>query len=537
MATLTPEQRASLVGLARGGFGGGTSTRQKPEITQENPSASGGTLQDVVKSVGSGLARGVAGLPDVIGMSTRPTTYAIEKIGEAITGETPRVAGRTPGELANQFLPFGGGDKFTNAATAVAPNVMGYEPETRAGKFAQTASEFVPGAAAGGAAMGASIPASVARFGLIPGVASEAAGQATEGTHWEAPARLGAAIAAGSPRAIGTKPRKVAEGIDDSVRFLEGQGVRLSAGQRADDIALKGREQATQAGKALQDQALDDFTKAVLTRIRGQGSRWDRGNLTAAGQRIGGMFDDVASRTTIQADTKLATGVRAAIDDVDSAPKSLRDIADQIEDMATRPGGGVIDGATYQRWASIAGKASKSGNPNTREAAIGIRGALDDALQRYASGEDVATLGTARELYRDLLIVERAATSAGATGGKIPPAALRTAAKSVLGNRAYIGARSEMSELGRHGANIMPGPYGPEAGSRNQGILDTMIGGGIGASLGGAVGMPGVGGAIGAAAGPRIANRAIASSPGQALLKGQPYIDPRLLLDAEVSRR
>lgn len=530
------EELRALVARANA-RGGDPSLRAIVDTANQRAQSSGGTLSDVVKAAGSGLARGITGLPDLAGMTSRPTTYAIEKIGEAITGETPRVGGMTPGEIANRYLPFGGGTRYTDAATALAPDVMGYEPETRAGKFAQTVGEFVPGAAAGGAAMGASVPASIARFGLIPGMASEAAGQATEGTAWEAPARLGAAVVAGSPRSIGTRPRKVAEGIDDSVRFLEGQGVRLSAGQRADDIALKGREQATQAGKALQDQALDDFTKTVLGRIRGQGNRWDRGNLDATGKRIGQMFDDVAGRTTIQADTQLAAGVRGAIDDVDSAPKSLRDIADAIEDMATRPGGGTIDGATYQRWASIAGKASKSGNPNTREAAIGIRGALDDALQRYASGDDVAKLGTARELYRDLLIVERAATSAGATGGKIPPAALRGAAKSVLGNRAYVGGRSDMSELARHGANIMPGPYGPEAATRNQGILDTMIGGGVGASLGGMVGMPGVGGALGAAAGPRIANRAIASSPGQALLKGQPYIDPRLLLDAEVSRR
>lgn len=499
----------------------------------DEASSKGNGFMDVAKSFGSGVVRGAAGLADLPGMATRPTTYLIEKAAEAVTGNPVDLQ-----PAMDRFMPvIGGGTKYTKAATSAAPGAMQYDPETRAGRYAQTTGEFVPGAVAGAVTMGASVPASVARFGIVPGVASEAAGQATEGTPWEAPARIAAAVAAGSPRAIGTKPRKVAESVDDSVRFLEGQGVRLSAGQRADDMAIKGREQATQAGKALQDQALDDFTKSVLTRIRGQGSRWDRGNLTAAGQRIGGMFDDVAARTTIQADTQLATGVRAAIDDVDSAPKSLRDIADAIEDMATRPGGGVIDGATYQRWASIAGKASKSGNPNTREAAIGIRGALDDALQRYASGEDVATLGTARQLYRDLLIVERAATSAGATGGKIPPAALRSAAKSVLGNRAYIGARSEMSELGRHGANIMPGPYGPEAVERSRGIVDSMVGAGIGGSLGSAVGMPGIGAALGAAAGPQAVNRAIASTPGQALLKGQPYVDPRLLIAAEQSRR
>lgn len=505
-------------------------------VAPEQKGAFGRAL-DIVKGAGSGLARGVAGLPDVIGLSTRPTTYAIERIGEAVTGQTPRIAGKTPGEIADRVLPFGSGSRFMDTATAVAPGVMNYAPETTAGKFAQTVGEFVPGAAAGGAAVGGGIPASIARFGVAPGIASEAAGQATEGTPWEAPARLAGALVGGGVGGIGAKGQGVAANADDSVRFLEGQGIRLSAGQRADDMALKGREQATQAGKALQDQALDDFTKSVLGRIRGQGDRWDRGNLEAAGKRIGQMFDDVASRTTIQADTKLATGVRAAIDDVDSAPKSLRDIADAIEDLATRPGGGAIDGATYQRWASIAGERSKSGNPNTREAAIAIRGALDEALQRYAAGEDVATLGSARQLYRDFLIVERAATSAGATGGKIPPAALRTSAKAVLGNRAYVGARSEMSELARHGANVMPGPHGPEAATRNQGVLDAMIGGGIGATIGAPVGMPGVGGAIGAAAGPYAINRALASGLGQAMLKNPPRVDGRVLLGAEASRR
>ncbi len=68
-----------------------------------------------------------------------------------------------------------------------------HKPQTTAGKYAETIGEFLPMSFAG--------PSGAIRnavtFGVAPAVVSEAAGQYTEGTPWEAPARIGGALAGG----------------------------------------------------------------------------------------------------------------------------------------------------------------------------------------------------------------------------------------------------------------------------------------------------------------------------------------------------
>jgi hypothetical protein len=66
-----------------------------------------------------------------------------------------------------------------------------YEPQTTAGEYARTVGEFLPGAIVPGGL--ATKAASV----LVPAIASETAGQMTEGTPMEQPARIGAGIVGG----------------------------------------------------------------------------------------------------------------------------------------------------------------------------------------------------------------------------------------------------------------------------------------------------------------------------------------------------
>lgn len=79
-----------------------------------------------------------------------------------------------------------------------------YEPKTTAGKYAETVGEFVaPGgtpsravrAAPGIGRKAIEYSADMLRNAVVPGVASEAAGQLTEGTAYEAPARVVGALA------------------------------------------------------------------------------------------------------------------------------------------------------------------------------------------------------------------------------------------------------------------------------------------------------------------------------------------------------
>jgi hypothetical protein len=83
-----------------------------------------------------------------------------------------------------------------------------YEPETTAGKYAQTIGEFLPGAAL---APEESLGKGIVKFGVVPGVASEAAGQATEGTPLEPYARTAGAIAGGLAPAAGQVAKRGAK--------------------------------------------------------------------------------------------------------------------------------------------------------------------------------------------------------------------------------------------------------------------------------------------------------------------------------------
>jgi len=66
-------------------------------------------------------------------------------------------------------------------------------PQTTAGQYSRTAAEFVPGAI-----LTPGNPlANALRYGVGPGIASEAAGQVTAGTPMEGPARMAAALAGG----------------------------------------------------------------------------------------------------------------------------------------------------------------------------------------------------------------------------------------------------------------------------------------------------------------------------------------------------
>lgn len=144
------------------------------------------TAIGVAKKVGSGLgqigsgltvgAEGVAAAPAVLsGMAGKALEWAGVGDKEAIQERENLkkiIDENRKGGIA-QYLP---------------------EPKNTAEKYIRTASEFVPAAIAGSTA---SIPGAIARHAVIPGIASEAAGQLTEGTAAEPYARAGAALVTG----------------------------------------------------------------------------------------------------------------------------------------------------------------------------------------------------------------------------------------------------------------------------------------------------------------------------------------------------
>jgi hypothetical protein len=96
------------------------------------------------------------------------------------------------------------------------------KPETTAGEFARTASEFIPSAVAGAKATQFSVPRA-AGVGATAGLASEAAGQATEGTAAEPYARLGAALVSGAGAARLAEGAAAKSGVKQVTQAIEDQ--------------------------------------------------------------------------------------------------------------------------------------------------------------------------------------------------------------------------------------------------------------------------------------------------------------------------
>lgn len=149
---------------------------------------------DVAASLGTGVVRGVAGLagmPADIGrglasLALRGGGYLIgadqEKLAKDIAAAEAIVANRA-------LAPPTSAEITSGIETVTGPL---YTPRGTAGEYAETIGEFVPAAVAG--------PGGLVRktaMAVVPGAASETAGQAAEGTPYETAARIAGGVAGG----------------------------------------------------------------------------------------------------------------------------------------------------------------------------------------------------------------------------------------------------------------------------------------------------------------------------------------------------
>lgn len=171
--------------------------------------------KDVGRSIVSGLDKGVAGLA---GLPADLTTGGLflRDVAQARYEGRPFDAVKAENE-ADAWIPRDTLDYYGGKAMHERSGLK-HEPETTAGKYAQSAAEFVPSAIIPGASVRNALA-----LGVVPGLASEAAGQATEGTAAEPWARAGAALAAGgagvwfnAPNSAGASVSRAARGANQS---------------------------------------------------------------------------------------------------------------------------------------------------------------------------------------------------------------------------------------------------------------------------------------------------------------------------------
>lgn len=200
-------------------MGNPVGTTEQIATEEMPPSPFRSQMDDIVKGVGGGLVRGVAGLVGLPGAASDLIVNGVDRIEQRIRGETAEQRERRVADRKANVM-------FPGVSEAISPQgiqrgieqVTGpaYVPDTRAGKFASAAAEFAPGGVIGRTSQ---IASNTLRYGIAPGLVSEAGGQAFEGSAMEGPARfigaVGTGLAGAATQRMGSADRLVQNATRD----------------------------------------------------------------------------------------------------------------------------------------------------------------------------------------------------------------------------------------------------------------------------------------------------------------------------------
>lgn len=501
-------------------------SQMSPQPEASSPWAD--TAKDVGASLASGVGRGAAGLVGLPGT-----------IGNAINDSLSWATGMQP-LPASPFSSEGA----QSALSTVTGGASDYQPQTTAGEYAGTVGEFLPGAAVGGLGVG-----NLLRFGVLPGLASEGAGQLTEGSSIEPYARVAAALAAPVAPALASKAISPFSGAitperQALVNSLMAEGVNPTAGQATGSRGLRFAESELGGSTArnMADDQARAFTEAAMSRAGQQGLA-SADNIGALNNRLGQGFDSISSRNVVQADQQFGQDLGRVLNEYDRVlPTAQKEIVNNMADdilAITTQNSGAIPGEVYQSTRSRLGRMAQSArntDPEYANALRGLRNTLDDAMSRSVRPEDAAEWSRLRSEYGNMKVLEKAATGAGegAAEGLISPAKLRQAATTGRQGQ-YARGEGDFDQLARAGQILTPLPdSGTASRLAVRGLMSAPAA--AGAIAGGSTGsvLTGLAGAAAGAAVPAIAGRALMSRPVQSYLTNQlapnmSAIDPRTL--------
>lgn len=469
-----------------------------------------GMAEDIAKSAASGLATGTIGLAGLPGDAQGLLQWAGNSVGNVarqIGGKEPLTAEQEAALNADTRLPLPTSQDVQGTVTATT-GWTPYKPQTTAGQYVNTAAEFVPGAASMG--IGAGLKGAVkagAKFGIVPGMTSEAAGQAALaalGPDYEAYARIVGALAgggavAGARRMVTPNPANP-ERLK-AVQTLRKEGVtELTPGQVTGKRSLRYAESEIGGSKAagMMEAQGEQFTRAALQRIGIDAPRATPDVLNRAYQGIGVRFETLSNRNNLLPDRQFATDLGDALKwygERVNAPQRAPIIGNYAQEIGNVVKGGPIRGDVYQSLRSrIAADARGAGDQYMQSTLRDLVSALDDAMERSiqrSNPNDLGAFREARDQYRNFLVIERAAVGAGeqAAMGIISPAKLREAAAGVGGRRGYALGRGDLDELARSGNAVMsPMPDSGTASRLAARRVPEALGVAAGAGLGGVEG-------------------------------------------------
>lgn len=446
---------------------------------------------DVAKSSGSGLVRGVMGAIDAALTGGRPNLKGMPAFDPSKTTEENFAASRPALQAAidgeGQVGP------MTGLYNEALPEVMGYEPKSTVGGYAQTGTEFLPGMmfpAGKGKLLGPALTR-LTRNVVAPAVTSESAGLAAQtlfpdSESAEAYARLAGAFAGGPLGSLMETGVRAAAGTtkpgytlsylrnkgiipnpksDPVMDILNKNGITTTAGNMSRNPNLLAREaQAPRTANILDNQATQ-FRDAALRKagikIPDEGQTVQE-TLEQARKASGTMYSRVTQGLNMVPSRLNHIQMRNVIKTYgDDVPSAIVNIQKAIENSFTK--GVPIPPKQLGLWRSTVSAATRSSSPFTRQTAIETVKILDNivgrSLAQAGRADDIRLLGQARAQYRDVLAVEGALLKAGKLGdeGMFTPTNLINSLVG-QGKEAFMrGRRGELAELARSGrAGLTP---------------------------------------------------------------------------------
>jgi len=506
---------------------------------------------DMAKSFGSGLVRGATELVMLPVTAKRlmeqGTEYVYNQgidLGRSALGMPP-VSDEWKAKV-QQFKNDSWANKMDNAIYSGQDSIRGvmddnlYAPKTTPGKYAQTAGEFVPGALVGGS----NLLANAIKYGVVPGVASEAAGQATEGTKLEPYARLVGALLGGGIIPAGERlitPLPVSAERQMMNQTLRNEGIELTGGQASGSASLLNAESdlGGAAAKKFSKMQDDQHTRAALSRADIDANRATREVMVEAGKRIGDGLDMLAVNHSLIPDQQLVDDITTAMSGYNSVTgEGARAplLKNSVVDIAR-----LANGETYKAVRSrLEDAQARSWNdPNLSKALSSIRNAMDDAMERSIAVQNPNSLSgwqEAKRQYRNFLDLEKAVAAAGedAPKGIISPSHLQSAMRP-QSPRALAREDGDFTALVKAGQEVLK-PLSNSGGSPVRSFIQkaipALVSAGVGNKLAGSHGA--MLGAIAGGAVPYAAGRILLSSPVRAYLQNQ-LIQPTRLTNPRVA--
>lgn len=359
------------------------------------------TAKDVAQALPTGILKGAIGLAGLPGDMSRVVTGVSDAIAEPILkyfGLDPLPEAIKENRPAQALGSASIRQRFEDATGKL------YQPQTTAGRYAQTVGEFIPGT--GGKL------ANVLRYAVAPGIASEAAGQATEGTAFEPFARAGAAVAAGGVASMIGRGNRAPEALAPAL-----QGI--------DDAAL------TNAKSIMDDAARQGITltwdEAINHATKGATSLGDVRRLIEQTQEGAAVLRPIMAQRPGQVDA----AARRTFDRIvpqPAQPFGVGRVAGEVAESRVNDVRDAINAATDPLYSAASGvrlsaqdMARVRALPGYSEAAAAIR--KDPQLARYVQGLPEDSVGFLNEVKKYLDTAGKQAASAVNPQGNMQRAA------------------------------------------------------------------------------------------------------------------